>query len=543
MAYSIVTENVTQQVGPTPSTIQGTGALLSQGATNTAQGTLSLLTQLSDLTPLLTGGKAVTSATQSAGTATITTTVAHGFTVSDTIVLTMAGFTPAAYNGTFTCTITGASTFTYAVSGSPASASVQGTYTPEDVGELVAMATTWFAQGSITSVYVLELGAGNATDGATYLGTWITANPGIVYTYLVPRLWDGNSTFLALIATKEGTTAQTYFWVTTSQATYGFYTVLMKCVNALIECPTFGTWSANAMTAATFSAPNITFTTTTAHGVAVGQTFVVTGMTPSGYNGTFVAQPGTQASTLIGATSAATLGAESVLGTLNAAAASGLPSTEFSQAASMWQWISNNPSSANKVAPMANRFVYGVTPFPVRGNAALIVTLNTANISLIGTGYQGGISNTILQFGKMLDGNSANYWYSADYAQINIALSVTNFVINGANLPGNPVYLNQAGITAGQGVAAGVLQNMITFGLALGSVVQTGLPGAAYATALGNGTFAGQCAINAIPFPTYYIANPGQYKTGTYNGYSVIFTPLQGFNSIQFNITISSFAI
>lgn len=625
MTNPIVTVNVSQQIGPTPDRLQGTGAMVSQGATLTAPGTSSLLTQLADLTPILTGARAVTSATQSGGTATITATSPHGFTVGDQLLISFAGFTPTAYNGTYLCTITGASAFTYLVAGSPGSASIEGVYTVEDVAELLAMVTTFFSQGSSTSVYVLELGAGNPSEGATFLGNWITMNPSVYYAYLVPRTWDGNPVFFSLIARFESTTGQTYFFVTTTLATWQAYTALMKDVNALIECPAYGVWQANALSGISYTGAwganvltaiswaataggTVTATTTTAHAVQPGEQFSISGVTPAGYNGTFIALAGTSASTLIYAlasnpgaetvlgtlvaspfgsvtatttsahgvqvgqyftlagtvptgyngtfqaitgTTGSTLvfalsanpGSETVLGTLLASyyASAGVPSTEFSQAAPFWTWLQTNPSATNKVAPFARRIVSGVTPFPGGGNSALLTTLKAANISIIGTGAQGGISNTLLLWGNFLDGRPLNYWYSVDWMQINLALNISNAVINGSNNPVNPLYNNQAGITALEGVGARTIGSAITFGLALGSVLQTQLNGPDFDAALNAGQYAGRAVINAVPFTAYYAANPGQYKEGIYNGYSVAYTPLRGFDHITIDLVVTDF--
>jgi hypothetical protein len=71
------------------------------------------------------GGDPVTSITQSANVATVTTSAPHGLgSVGNQFYVEIAGVTgatAAAYNGKWTVTITGASTFTYNVSGSPAS--------------------------------------------------------------------------------------------------------------------------------------------------------------------------------------------------------------------------------------------------------------------------------------------------------------------------------------------------------------------------------------------------------------------------------------
>jgi hypothetical protein len=538
---SIVTVNVTEQVGPTPLTLQGTGAIISQGGTTTAPGTLTLLTQLSSINAVLQAPHAVTSIVIVSTTATVTAASAHGYTIGDTLYVTIAGASISALNGVQLVTVTTTTAFTFVTA---ASGSVTGTitYLDSDTTGLTQRNATFFAQGSNLSVYVLELGPGNATDGANYLATWLTSNPWRIYSFLVPRSWDGNAAFLSLIAANENTTAKVYFWVTTTLATYSVYMALMKCVNALIENPATGVWSANALTAISWSGEVVTATTTTPHGVAVGQWFQIAGVTPTGYNGYFQAQTGTTGSTLV-YNLATNPGAETILGTLEPSywASSGIPSTEFSQAAPFFVSLNYAPSSSNKVGPLEFSFVYGVTPFSTSGNGSLLTTLKNANISVIGTGAEGGISNTMVLWGNMLDGNPFNYWYSVDYAQLNLDQAISNAVINGSNNPANPLYLDQAGITALEGVGASVFSNMVTFGLALGRVVQTQLTSAQFDAALDAGTYDGLCVINAIPFASYYSANPGDYKIGKYAGFTGAYTPLRGFDTIVFNLSAVSF--
>ncbi len=62
---------------------------------------------------------AVTSITRASATATVTTTAAHGYATGNRI--TLAGASQAEYNGTFEIVVTGANTFTFAVTGTPAS--------------------------------------------------------------------------------------------------------------------------------------------------------------------------------------------------------------------------------------------------------------------------------------------------------------------------------------------------------------------------------------------------------------------------------------
>jgi hypothetical protein len=553
---NITQVQVFQQTPGAPSTLQKTGAFISQGGTNTSPGTRTLLTQASSLTPVLTVAKTLSGVTQTTGTATATATSAHGFTVGDTLYLTIAGATGSttAYNGTFLCTITTTTEFTYAVpSGTATPATGSLTYIPLSATELNQMVTTFFAQaGANQAVYVLEYGPGNAADGTTFLAAWITANPGIFYLYVVPREWDGTSGFLSLIASYESTTAKTYFLTTTTLATYQSYTSgLMKDVLALIEAPAYGAWSANALTAIAYTsggvpAPftgSVSATTTTAHGVAVGQWFQISGCTPAGYNGWFQAQPGTTGETLVYYVLAAP-GAESVLGTLVVSyySSAGIGTTEFSIAAVAYVILNYAPASANKVPPLNLAYLYGVTPFPTQANSALLTTLNTANVNVVGTGASGGISTALVDGGNTMDGNQFLWWYSIDWMQINMQLNVNNYVINGSNNPAAPVYLNQAGINGGQAVAASTADSAIAFGLGLGTVTETELTGTQLAAALAAGTYNGNIIVNAVPFASYYSLNENQYQKGIYEGYTVAYSPQVGFSSILFTIIASGFA-
>ena len=239
---SIVTTNVTQAVAAAPSTLQRTGALVSIGGTTLANNASLLLTQLSDLTSHLAGGISITAASTTwvGGTVTMTTATAHGFTTGD--IVTVAGFAGAGYtgyNGTFTITVASPTTFTYAVVATLTSpATGTAVVTDQDVAELTAMATTFFAQGTSQAVYVLELGHGTITSDVAALGAYITANPLLYYRYLVPREFAAEATFVSLMATYESATAKVYFHVTSTLSTYASFTALMKNVFQLIEAST-----------------------------------------------------------------------------------------------------------------------------------------------------------------------------------------------------------------------------------------------------------------------------------------------------------------
>lgn len=63
--------------------------------------------------------------TSATTTATATSTVNHGFTTGDSVVIT--GATPGQYNGTYTITVTSATTFTYTITATTPTASTAGT--------------------------------------------------------------------------------------------------------------------------------------------------------------------------------------------------------------------------------------------------------------------------------------------------------------------------------------------------------------------------------------------------------------------------------
>lgn len=212
--------------------------MISLGATSLATNGWSFLTQKSDLVSILAPGLTITGLVWSNGTVTATTqNPIAGLTSGETFTTTVSGASPAAYNGTFVATVTGTNTFTYSLASNPGSATSYGNYTPGNQVELNQMATTFFGQGSTVGGYVLELGALDATAGANALGTWLTANPGVFFSFLVPRNWDGNPAFLSLVNQYTAPTSMVYFFTTTTTLSYTGYTA-QKCILAGVEAPT-----------------------------------------------------------------------------------------------------------------------------------------------------------------------------------------------------------------------------------------------------------------------------------------------------------------
>jgi len=236
MANNIVTVNVSQTVAPAPSTLQRTGAIVTQGGIDEPVGSLTLLTQASDLTPLLVSAVATSGFSRAANVATCTTSTAHGFPVGEIVSLTIAGVTPAAYNGTFNCTITSTTEFTYALTPDPGADTVQGTVIPAAVATLANQVATFFAQGANVSVYVLNLGVDAVDNGVADLDAFITTNPGVIYSWLVPDNWNTEATFATLVNSFGATTAKTYFFITTTTGTFSSFAD-MKAALTMVESP------------------------------------------------------------------------------------------------------------------------------------------------------------------------------------------------------------------------------------------------------------------------------------------------------------------
>ena len=436
---NIVNVVVTQQVASAPNQLQQTGAFVSQGGTTLAAGSTQLLTQSSDLTSILRPATVISTITWTGSVVTVTTTTAHGIPSGDTVQIVIAGCTPTGYNGTFAGTATGTNTVTYPLVSDPGSSTVEGTLQLSNTLELAAMNNTFFAQGSTVSVFVLELGTTTVADGVTALNLYIEENVNHLptsptpqfYSYLLPTTWDVSDAQV-MAAQYEGTTAQVYFYVTTTLATYAGWDGI-KSVFAALQSP---------------SAPAI----------------------------------------------------------------------EFSTAAMYWASLSYDPSASNLAHPFEYTYVYSVTPYVLSNTQQ--VTLLANGVNWVGTGAQGGISNTLIEGGTYMDLNPFNYWYCVDWLSINVAQALSAAIINGSNLPTNPLYYNQAGINTLQKVAQATVNNGISFGLILSPA-----------------------NVVATPFTTYVAQNPGDYATGTYNGLSLTFVPLRGFSSITIYLTASNIPV
>ena len=240
MSNDIVTVNVTTIEAATPSKLQKMGAVISQGGTSLTSGDYQLITEETDLSGIIVAASANASLTWASSVVTVETSAAHGVTSGTSFRVVISGVTPDGFNGAFLATSTGSDTFTYPLTTEPDSdtASVVGTWQFESAVELTQLETTWYAQNyaSTTSFYVLELGAGSTSDGVTALDTFETSNPTLFYSYLVPRAWADESTYVTFVKSYTSNTSKKYFFTTVDADNYTDF-ASTKSVVALQEAP------------------------------------------------------------------------------------------------------------------------------------------------------------------------------------------------------------------------------------------------------------------------------------------------------------------
>ena len=134
-------------------------------------------------------GQTISSITNSTTTATLTTATNHN--LSTGAFVTVSGATPSAYNGTFSITVTGNTTFTYTMLTDPAgSATVVGSYLVGVWGQIGGGATgnggdQVFVENSQTVTASYEIPAGKNASTVSP----ITINSGVVVTIPSGSRW------------------------------------------------------------------------------------------------------------------------------------------------------------------------------------------------------------------------------------------------------------------------------------------------------------------------------------------------------------------
>ncbi|AHE73405.1 hypothetical protein M942_22580 [Enterobacter ludwigii] len=223
---SIVNINISVTSPPKPTNLLKSGALVSTGGTTLMPGSLQLLTSKDDLKNVAASAAIISAIAWATDTVTVTLSEAQDWQSGESVPVIVSGVTPAAYNGAVTATVTSTTEFTYPLSGDPGAATTLGTMTTVAAAELRQMNTTYWAQGSSRAVYVLELGNLNVPAAVTALGAYIEQDTSLgntyqtLFSYLVPREWDGELTFKTLANNYTAPGSLVKFFVTTTISTY-----------------------------------------------------------------------------------------------------------------------------------------------------------------------------------------------------------------------------------------------------------------------------------------------------------------------------------
>lgn len=382
--------------------------------------------------------------------------------------------------------------------------------------ELLNMATTFFAQGTGVGIYLLELGYNaNIVTQITSLRTWITANPGVFYSYLTPVDWDSMSEIVGSVTVGAGTyTYTTAPNVTFTAATGGGVTATATAtINASGQVtsititnpgwyPNQAAPTATLGLAATGTAPSLTVVMANALNVmaanyssATGKTYFFVDTTISGM--------------------AAYANNKAIFSLVTSPTAA---STEYQVSFPFYQWLVNNPRAASPLAPMGFRYGYGVTPWAPANNEGTLTNILTNYTNVVYTGAEGGISTACLFKGMLQDGTQASWWYGIDWFQIQVKQALAAAIINGSN-SNPPLLYNQNGINTLQKIAQNIANSAVTFGCALSATVF------------------------AQSFADYTTQNPNDYAAGIYNGFSATVVGQNGFQSITFKLSAVQFVV
>jgi hypothetical protein len=296
----------------------------------------------------------ITAQSWSGGVLTFTTTNAHGFAPYDSFII--YGATPSGYNGTFRAVSgTTGSTLRAELVADPGASSVLGTMT---VATFVATDTTRVRRtakfniyGSSPNGYNGQWIANTGSTGATLVAC-LSSNPGastVLGTSSAARGWGAVTSEtrigpkVAVYSGSSSASLQNLLGQSWSSGTVTYTTEFEPnmevgdqfTVRGSIPTGYNGTFTATAVgerevSAALVTNPNLTpntltsqtwlnevatYTTTTAHGLAPGDVFTISGSVPTGYSGTFTAISGTAGSTITAVVSVDP-GASSTLGNL-----------------------------------------------------------------------------------------------------------------------------------------------------------------------------------------------------------------------------------
>ncbi|MBP2171007.1 hypothetical protein J2125_004199 [Erwinia toletana] len=231
MSYNIVTVNVSQTIGATPSSLQQMSAIISHGATLQKNGNPLLITHSAEITGLVQNTIGSLEAEPSSSGADVTLRLPAGEVIErDTgseIDIIISGCAPSAWNGKYTATLTADGMLKWTIAPSTLSGKpvTLGVFTLASSEELVTAVNTFFAQGNSVGTYLLELGdqGGKTSAQVAALKRYLEEPAKRFYAWLVPSHWDGDADFIALARLYTGNEAMHYFFTLTAAPTEASY--------------------------------------------------------------------------------------------------------------------------------------------------------------------------------------------------------------------------------------------------------------------------------------------------------------------------------
>lgn len=192
--------------------------------------------------------------------------------------------------------------------------------------------------------------------------------------------------------------------------------------------------------------------------------------------------------------------------------------TEADAAGLLYNVVVNNPSPTQPAAPLAFRWLYGLTAWPQDQWGTTVTQILTASGNAVLTGAEGGISTAALFRGTVMSGDQFMSWYGVDWVALNIKQALAAAIFNGSN-SNNPLIYNQAGINSLLSVAKNVITTAVKYKL-----IQSGV-------------------VTATNWQDYVTANPSDFAAGIYNGFTCTVVDISGFLNIGFTIDSTQFAV
>jgi hypothetical protein len=268
----------------------------------------------------------VAAAAWAGGTATVTTSAAHGLSTGASV--SVSNVAPSAWNGNYTVTVIDATRFSYSLATNP------GTY--------VSGGQVSYPQSLVSSASW----SGGVVTMTTAAAHNLVSNQYVTITGILPSAYNG--TYRVTV-----TDATHFTYALTDPATNPGAYVSGGLVAVAGITSTVMAGTATNITATTWStAGTVTANTAAAHGLAIGQTVYVSGVTPTGYNGTYAVTSVPSSTRFTYALANAGLAAGTAFGVVAVAAPA---SATISSAA----WSSTNGGTATLATSAAHGFTNG----------------------------------------------------------------------------------------------------------------------------------------------------------------------------------------